>query len=81
MELLKRANKWATEHPVEFAAIQIAIGTIMHMVMGGHPTKSTEYVKGEIDRISREHNVPKEYVQAWVKKELNERRIRYVHLE
>lgn len=81
MELLKRANKWAAEHPIEFAAVQMAIGTIMHMVMGGHPTKSTEYVKGEIARISIEHNVPKAYVKAWVKQELSERGIRYVRLE
>ena len=81
MDILKRANKWAAEHPIEFVAIQMAIGTVIHMVMGGHPTKSTEYVKGEIARISKEHKIPKAYVKVWVKQELNKRNIRYVHLE
>lgn len=81
MELLKRANKWATEHPIEFAAVQVAIGTVIQMIMGGHPTRSTKYVEGEIDKISKEHNAPKAYVKVWVKQELNRKGIRYVHLE
>ncbi|PIU12685.1 MAG: hypothetical protein COT21_03195 [Hadesarchaea archaeon CG08_land_8_20_14_0_20_51_8] len=80
MDVLKRANKWAVKHPVEFAAIQMTIGAIMHMVMGGHPTKSTIYVKDQIDKISREHHVPKTYVEVWVKQELNKKSIRYVRL-
>jgi hypothetical protein len=59
----------------------MAIGTIVHMVMGGHPTKSTAYVKGEIAKISREYRVPKAYVKMWIKQELSERGICYIHLE
>jgi len=51
------------------------------MVMGGHPTKSTEYAKGKIAKISRKYRVPKAYVKVWVKQELSERGIRYIRLE
>jgi hypothetical protein len=81
VEILKRANRWAAEHPIEFAAIQMAINTMIALIMGGHPTRSTTYVMGEIAKISKEHNVPKAYVKVWVKQELSERGIRYVHLE
>jgi len=80
MDLLKRANRWATNHPIEFAAIQTAIGVLIQLVMGGHPSKSTEYVKKEISKISRKYDVPEKYVELWIKQALKEKHIYYVSL-